>query len=479
MTVRLQSAICVIGGGPTGAAIGRRLAQLSHPVVIIEKSVFPRPHIGESLSPGLLPLLDVLGIRQRIEDQQCLRPERTLLHWPPYHGFKTLGRVPGFQVERAQFDAIMLDAAREAGALAIEGARLLKWQQNADGGWDLLIRGGEGLISAERSFVVDATGRRGLIFSKKRRYGVPTFAIYNYWEGTNISGPETRIEAGSEHWYWGAPLPNGSVNATVFVDPQHLQRDLIRLGSVETVYRELLSRSLLLSSCLDGRSSGPARVCDATCYFDETPVGADLIKVGESLFSLDPLSSQGVQTAIGTALHAAAVVNTTLRRSEDRGIASEFYQARRQEAIAFHVAAATRLYQQVATQYPSQFWQVRAHANDDYKDGYEDDSLSRSAIGRPLPSHDKRLQLAHRVHIFPLACLDGDFVVKRYAVAHPGRLRPTVFVGEVEIAPLLESFRTPVTLKEARSLWSRTMDSAKIDGLLRWSWTQGLIVETG
>jgi hypothetical protein len=256
------------------------------------------------------------------------------------------------------------------------------------------------------------------------------------------------------------------VNATIFLDPHQLQRDVIRLGSVESVYRDLLSRSVLLRSCLDGQSAGPARVCDATCYVDENPVGADLLKVGESLFSLDPLSSQGVQTAIGTALHAAAVVNTTLRSSEDRGMANEFYKRRQREAIAFHVGAATRLYQQVATRYPAEFWQLRAKANVEYQGESNDDNVVRTDIDRDLPSQDRRCQLAHRIRIFPLACIDGDFVVERYAVAHPGRLRPTVFVREVEIAPLLQFFRTPLTLKEARDFWSRTLDSAKIDELL-------------
>jgi flavin-dependent dehydrogenase len=411
---------------------------------------------------------------REIEDQRFLRPERTLLHWPPYQGYKTLGRVPGLQVERAQFDAVMLDGAREGGALVIEGARLLKWQQNADSGWDLLIRGAAGLISAERSFLVDATGRRGLIGSKKRRYGVPTFAIYKYWEGTNLFGPETRIEAGSEHWYWGAPLPNGSVNATVFVDPQYLQRSLIRLGSVETVYRELLSRSLLLSSCLDGQSAGPARVCDATCYFDENPVGADLIKVGESLFSLDPLSSQGVQTAIGTALHAAAVVNTVLRRPGDLSIAHEFYQSRQLEAIAFHTAEAANLYSEVAGQQPSDFWKARAKPND----RKIEDTSTAQPIRADLPSPNARMQLAPNTRFLAVPCLEGDFVVKHDAVVYPGK-RPTVFVNEVEIAPLLKFFHTPITFKQALNLWSPRINANKVNTLLHWFWIHGLIFETG
>jgi flavin-dependent dehydrogenase len=470
--MRLKSAICVIGGGPAGAAIARRLAQLSHPILVIEKHRFPRPHIGESVSPGVVALLDVLGIRKQVEDQPFLRPDRVLLHWPPYYsGYKTLGPTPGFQVDRAHFDAVMLDSAREAGAIILEGAHLLKCEHSLRG-WDLVISGPEGVVTAEGSFLVDATGRRGLIRGKKRRYGAPTFALYNYWQGDGIVGEETRVEAGSQHWYWGAPLPDGTVNATVFMDGQRLHVDMLRLGSVDAVYREVLSRSTLLSSCLDRLPTGPTIVCDATCYFDENPVGPDLIRVGESLFSVDPLSSQGVQIAIGTAVHAAAVVNTILRRSADLEIAHEFYHARQQEAVAFHAATAANLYGKVAGLEQNDFWETRATPYE----GNIEDTASGDPVRGDLPPGEARMQLARSAHLSRTPCLERDFVVKRDAVVYPG-LRPTVFVNEVEIAPLLEAFRAPITLKEVRSFWSRTIDDAKIEGLLRWAWTRGLIVE--
>jgi flavin-dependent dehydrogenase len=86
MSERLNASVCVIGGGPAGSSAARRLSQLGRSVVIIEKQVFPRAHLGESLSPGVLPLLDVLGLRERIEDQGFLRPEHVVLNWPPTRG---------------------------------------------------------------------------------------------------------------------------------------------------------------------------------------------------------------------------------------------------------------------------------------------------------------------------------------------------------------------------------------------------------
>ena len=139
MSLKLKLAACVIGGGPAGAATARRLAQLGHSVVVVEKQTFPRAHVGESISPGVLPLLDVLGIKERIEEQAFLRPERTLIFWPPHRGYKPLGPVPGFQVDRAKFDAVMLDSVRETGALVLDGAQLVSSEQNIAGSWDLTI----------------------------------------------------------------------------------------------------------------------------------------------------------------------------------------------------------------------------------------------------------------------------------------------------------------------------------------------------
>ena len=77
----IRADLCVVGGGPAGAGFALRMAQLGHDVVLVERERFPRPRVGESLVPAILPLFEVLGIRGQIEDAAFLRPGGTILQW--------------------------------------------------------------------------------------------------------------------------------------------------------------------------------------------------------------------------------------------------------------------------------------------------------------------------------------------------------------------------------------------------------------
>ncbi|MDQ3048845.1 MAG: FAD-dependent oxidoreductase, partial [Bacteroidota bacterium] len=44
--------VIVIGGGPTGSTAGTLLARKGYKVLILEKSKFPREHVGESMVPA-------------------------------------------------------------------------------------------------------------------------------------------------------------------------------------------------------------------------------------------------------------------------------------------------------------------------------------------------------------------------------------------------------------------------------------------
>ena len=58
--------VLVIGGGPAGSTAAALLARKGHRVTLIEKARHPRFHIGESLLPANLPLLEKLGVADEV-----------------------------------------------------------------------------------------------------------------------------------------------------------------------------------------------------------------------------------------------------------------------------------------------------------------------------------------------------------------------------------------------------------------------------
>ena len=62
-----QCDVLVIGGGPAGSTISALLAEMGWHVEVIEKDRHPRFHIGESLLPHSLPMLERLGVLPEIE----------------------------------------------------------------------------------------------------------------------------------------------------------------------------------------------------------------------------------------------------------------------------------------------------------------------------------------------------------------------------------------------------------------------------
>ena len=73
--------VIVIGGGPAGSTAAILLAERGHRVVLVEKESHPRFHIGESLLPASMPILDALGVLPRLEAQGYLKKWGATMVW--------------------------------------------------------------------------------------------------------------------------------------------------------------------------------------------------------------------------------------------------------------------------------------------------------------------------------------------------------------------------------------------------------------
>ena len=304
--MRTTSDICILGGGPAGSVLAIRLAQLGHEVCVVERAAFPRRHLGESLSPGALPLLASIGLRPAMASGGFTPVRTVAIHWDQGPQQREDPTSQGLLVDRGHFDQSLLNHARALGVRVFQPATVAE-KALRDDGWNLRIETEAGALELRAAFLADATGRAARLRSHRRPTGCRTVALHAYWQGGELP-TQPRIKAGEAEWYWGVPLPNGIYNTLIFLDAARFRA--ARASLLSAGFRALIEHSGLLAGATGARLLGRVFAADATPYLDEESLTLRSIKVGDAALALDPLSSSGVQKAIQTALSGAVVVNT-------------------------------------------------------------------------------------------------------------------------------------------------------------------------
>ena len=156
--------VLVIGGGPAGSTIATLLARKGWQVTMLEKERHPRFHIGESLLPMNMPILERLGVLDQVRGIGVLKLGADFpVDDGSYNRFpfkRALGDSPGFafHVKRAEFDQLLFDHARAQGVDARDGVRVDRVE--LDGGATLVhARGDDGPLRFQPRSLVDASGR--------------------------------------------------------------------------------------------------------------------------------------------------------------------------------------------------------------------------------------------------------------------------------------------------------------------------------
>src|ERR1044071_3729310 len=160
----------IIGGGPGGSSAAGFLARAGKRVLLLEKEIFPRFHVGESLLPYNRRIFEELGIWPKFEAAGFTKKWGAQFHLG--NGSKSLSLVfrngrftqesLALQVERATFDHLLLKHARESGADVREGWTVLRASSNSEFA-ELQAAGPDGQKHTFRgAFLIDASGRSNM-----------------------------------------------------------------------------------------------------------------------------------------------------------------------------------------------------------------------------------------------------------------------------------------------------------------------------
>ncbi len=461
MSSRLSVDVLVVGGGPAGSTLATRLAQLGHRVALVERERFPRPRLGEALTPGVLPLLQLTGAHRPVEQAGFPRVQSVVVDWDGRPRERVDEEARSLLVDRGRFDLLLLENARAHGVTVLQPASVAdrRW----DGGrWRLRVDGAD-TADVDAPFLAAAGGRAHVLRGRRILAGRRTICLHAYWQGPRLSRPG--VQALPDAWCWGVPLPDAMVDLLIFVDPGHLRRDG---RPAESAYLELLGRSMFAAYVSDARRVSPVRGADSTPYRDAEPVTGNTIRVGDAGLALDPISSSGVQKAVQTALSGAVVVNTLLRRPAAAEAARRFYCDSLESASTRHRSWAAAQYAEAGRR--SSFWTSRAA---------DVDRAPEAPQPVPDPPPEGPLELSHSLEYVELPCLNGDFVEVKTAVTHPRLAEPVAYLGGWELAPLLRRARPGLTTSDLVRAWSSLVPQEAGLAISEWLGRNGLLVAVG
>src|ERR1700744_452404 len=107
--------VCIIGAGPAGSVFATRMAQLGHQVHLIERQRFPRAHLGESLSAGVMSLLHAANMHETIEAAGFPRVSGVWVKWAEEMQLREDAGETGLLVDRGAFDLRLAERAPHFG----------------------------------------------------------------------------------------------------------------------------------------------------------------------------------------------------------------------------------------------------------------------------------------------------------------------------------------------------------------------------
>ena len=366
--------LIIIGGGPAGAATAISAQYLNRRTLVLESKHFPRDHVGES-TVYLWPMLDYLGVADQMEARFQHKYGSTRIwgqdatpHSSDFSYFSPDGVRPySLQVERAQFDAMLLERAHDLGATVLQGHHVTEVLREGERAVGVRYRGpGRTVHEARAPFVIDASGRACVMGRARGLTQIdpfyPDLSVYAYVRDATLFDDERAgdllVEAVPWGWFWFIPLHTGEVSVGLVCDRS--SRPILKQSGLRAFFEQAVAQSAAVQRMLAGATlaRGPFATTSSG-YTSTSYAGPGWLLAGDAAQFVDPMWATGVANALNDGLLAAAVVEAVQsgRLSEDEALA--YYQRVASERAEYLHAVVKFVYgaNQLFSEHP--FWQAR------------------------------------------------------------------------------------------------------------------------
>ena len=362
----------VIGGGPGGSSASTFLARAGRRVLVLEKEIFPRFHIGESLLPcnhaifremAVLPKLQEAGFPRKFAARFELGNDSIGTGFVFREG--RFSREPeAIHVERSRFDHVLLKHARESGAEVREGWTVQKFSSDADG-VSVEARSPENQIHNIRaSFLIDASGRGNLTGNQEGLRVIHPrhrkIAVFGHFANVDLPPIEQRTETIivrlENTWFWIIPLSAEKTSVGLVMEKDEFTRSE---GTPEQIFHRWVDASTAVKKrMVNAQLLNTIQTTSDFSYFNRRLIGNRLLRVGDAAGFMDPIFSAGVFLAMWSGKLAAETVTDALQRRESGGRRFASYEKRVRRGLAFYWRAVENYY---TTPFMELFLQPRDH----------------------------------------------------------------------------------------------------------------------
>jgi len=310
----------IIGGGPAGSSAAISLSLRGARVLVLEEKRMPRGKLcGEFITPECFPTLERLGVMHRMLAAGAKRVSRVSLVAASGKSVQThISKMSddatwAMSLSRARFDEILLNRARETGAVCLEGVAV-KGSTLIDGaarGVEALSLSDGSRVSFEAPLIIDASGRNSRLMVSKReriagRRGSRLYALKAHLKG--VEGISEQLELYFfPQGYGGLILVEEGLVNLCFIVEEHALNDAG--GDPTRVVQQTLMKNALASERLKGAEVVAKWYSAGPLMFGRRRLAhGGVIAIGDASGMIDPFTGTGIQMALRTGEMAAEAI---------------------------------------------------------------------------------------------------------------------------------------------------------------------------